>query len=88
MPDLPCGFRVPWGPVIPVLAMVACAVLMLFLTVETWLRFFAWMALGFLVYFLYVRRRSRLAHDGQDRPPMPGQPDLDTGFGSASPPPQ
>ncbi|MER6590748.1 amino acid permease [Micromonospora purpureochromogenes] len=87
-PDLPRGFRVPWGPVIPVLAMVACAVLMLFLTVETWLRFFAWMALGIVVYFLYGRRRSRLAHDGQEGPPMPGQPDLDTGFGSSSPPPR
>jgi basic amino acid/polyamine antiporter, APA family len=87
-PDLPRGFRVPWGPVIPALAMVACAVLMLFLTVETWLRFFAWMALGIVVYFLYGRRRSRLAHDGQESPPMPDQPDLDTGFGSSSPPPR
>ncbi|WP_245730196.1 amino acid permease [Micromonospora pallida] len=87
-PDLPRGFRVPWGPVIPVLAMVACAVLMLFLTVETWLRFFAWMALGLVVYFLYGHRRSRLAQAGRDGQRMPDQPDLDTGFGSASPPPR
>ncbi|MEW2382682.1 amino acid permease [Micromonospora sp. NPDC047707] len=87
-PDLPRGFRVPWGPVIPVLAIVACVVLMLFLTVETWLRFVAWMVLGLFVYFLYSRRNSRLARGAQDGPPMPGRPDLDTGFGSASPPPR
>ncbi|MFG1952089.1 APC family permease [Micromonospora sp. NPDC048830] len=86
-PDLPRGFRVPWGPVIPVLAMVACAVLMLFLAVATWLRFFAWMALGLLVYFLYGRHHSRLASGRQDGRRMPDQPDL-TGFGSASPPPR
>ncbi|MGS2617783.1 amino acid permease [Micromonospora sp. LZ34] len=45
-PDLPRGFRVPWGPVIPALAIVACVLLMLFLTVETWLRFLAWRVLG------------------------------------------
>ncbi|MGN9777143.1 amino acid permease [Micromonospora sp. H33] len=87
-PDLPRGFRVPGGPVIPVLAIVACVVLMLFLTVETWLRFFTWMVLGLLVYFLYSRRHSRLARGAQERPPMPDRSDLDTGFGSASPPPQ
>ncbi|PZG02949.1 amino acid permease [Micromonospora deserti] len=87
-PDLPRGFRVPGGPVIPALAMVACVVLMLFLTVATWLRFLAWMALGLLVYFLYSRRHSRLAHGAQGHPSMPDQPDLDTGFGSASPPPR
>ncbi|NJP35101.1 amino acid permease [Micromonospora thermarum] len=87
-PDLPRGFRVPGGPVIPVLAIVACVVLMLFLTVETWLRFLAWMVLGLLVYFLYSRRNSQLARGERERPPMPGGSDLDTGFGSASPPPR
>ncbi|MFI7491939.1 amino acid permease [Micromonospora echinaurantiaca] len=87
-PDLPRGFRVPWGPVIPTLAIVACVVLMAFLTVETWLRFLAWMAIGFVVYFLYGRRHSRLATGGGEGSPMPGpEQDLDTGFGSSSPPP-
>jgi APA family basic amino acid/polyamine antiporter len=60
-PDLPRAFRLPLMPLIPVLSLLACLVLMFFLTVETWLRFLAWMLLGFIVYFLYSRRRSRLA---------------------------
>jgi APA family basic amino acid/polyamine antiporter len=27
----------------------------------TWIRFFAWMAVGLILYFLYGFRRSRLA---------------------------
>jgi len=59
-PDLPRSFRLPLMPLIPVLSLVACLVLMFFLSVETWLRFLLWMALGLIVYFVYGRRRSRL----------------------------
>lgn len=34
---------------------------MLTLPVETWLRFLIWLVLGFVVYFLYGYRSSRLA---------------------------
>ncbi|MFC7546806.1 amino acid permease [Plantactinospora sp. GCM10030261] len=65
-PDLRRGFRVPWMPVIPILAVLTCVMLMMFLTVETWLRFLAWMALGFVVYFLYGRRHSRVGKAAAD----------------------
>ena len=35
--------------------------LMLNLSLETWIRFVIWMALGFIIYFAYSRHRSRLA---------------------------
>ncbi len=57
-PDLPRGFRVPFVPWIPALAVLACLWLMLNLSVETWLRFLVWMALGFVVYFAYGQRHS------------------------------
>jgi APA family basic amino acid/polyamine antiporter len=59
-PDLPRAFKVPLMPVIPILAIIACAWLMLNLTVLTWLRFFAWMILGVVIYFGYSRRHSIL----------------------------
>jgi basic amino acid/polyamine antiporter, APA family len=59
-PDLPRSFRVPASPVLPFLAVLACGYLMLNLPVETWLRFVAWMLIGFVIYFLYGRRKSRV----------------------------
>jgi APA family basic amino acid/polyamine antiporter len=60
-PDLPRAFRTPAVPLIPVLAVIACAFLMLNLGSLTWWRFLVWMVLGFAVYFLYGYRHSRLA---------------------------
>jgi APA family basic amino acid/polyamine antiporter len=59
-PDLPRSFRVPASPVVPFLAVLACGYLMLNLPVETWLRFLVWMLIGFVIYFLYGRRNSRV----------------------------
>jgi APA family basic amino acid/polyamine antiporter len=58
-PDLPRAFRVPLMPALPILSALACLWLMLNLPGDTWLRFLVWMALGFVVYFSYGRRRSR-----------------------------
>jgi basic amino acid/polyamine antiporter, APA family len=60
-PDLKRPFKVPFSPVVPILAAVICFYLMLNLSVETWLRFIIWMAVGFLIYFSYGRKRSRMA---------------------------
>lgn len=59
-PDLKRGFRVPWSPLLPALSAAICTYLMLNLTVETWLRFLIWLALGFVIYFAYGRSHSRL----------------------------
>lgn len=60
-PDLERAFKVPGNPVIPWLAAAACFWLTLNLSVETWLRFLVWMAIGFTIYFGYSRRNSRLS---------------------------
>ncbi len=64
-PDLPRGFRVPWSPVLPVLAGVACLWLMLNLTTLTWLRFLVWLVVGAVVYASYSYRHSRLHQGGE-----------------------
>jgi basic amino acid/polyamine antiporter, APA family len=60
-PDLPRAFRTPLVPFVPLLAVLACLWLMLNLSVETWLRFVIWMAIGIVVYFAYGRSHSVLA---------------------------
>ncbi|MFS0900271.1 amino acid permease [Mycolicibacterium litorale] len=61
-PDLPRGFRVPFMPLIPICSVTACVWLMLNLTALTWIRFVAWLGTGLIIYALYGRRRSALAH--------------------------
>ena len=63
-PDLPRAFKVPGYPVVPMLSVLACFLLMGFLTAGTWVRFFVWMAIGLVIYFGYSRSHSRLAREG------------------------
>jgi APA family basic amino acid/polyamine antiporter len=55
-------FRVPLVPIVPILGILMCVALMLSLPILTWIRFFIWMGLGALVYFLYGKHHSRLQH--------------------------
>jgi APA family basic amino acid/polyamine antiporter len=59
-PDLERSFKVPFNPVLPILAAVVCLYLALNLSIETWLRFVVWMILGFAIYFLYGYGHSRV----------------------------
>jgi basic amino acid/polyamine antiporter, APA family len=52
------GFRVPFGPVIPILSVLFCILLMAGLPARTWIRFFVWLIIGLFVYVLYSRKRS------------------------------
>jgi APA family basic amino acid/polyamine antiporter len=52
------GFRVPLGPVIPVLSLLFCVLLMAGLPAITWVRFFVWLIIGLFVYVFYSRKRS------------------------------
>src|SRR6266496_1683083 len=53
-------FRVPLVPLFPLLGVFFCFVLMLSLPIETWIRFFVWLAIGLCIYFLYGIRHSKL----------------------------
>ncbi|ASU84574.1 amino acid permease [Nocardiopsis gilva YIM 90087] len=59
-PDLPRAFRTPWVPVLPIIAALACAWLMVNLTVDTWIRFLVWMVVGVAIYLAYGMRHSRV----------------------------
>jgi len=70
-PDLKRSFTVPLSPWLPILSAVICGYLMLNLSVETWLRFLIWLAIGFVIYFAYSRSHSRL-ETGAGIHPKPG----------------
>ena len=59
-PDLPRAFRCPGVPYLPILSVLASLYLMFNLPTVTWERFFIWMAIGLVVYFVYSRHHSRL----------------------------
>lgn len=59
-PDLERPFKCPAVSVIAPLAILSCGYLMYNLPHETWIRFFVWSAIGFVVYFLYSYRNSAL----------------------------
>ncbi|GGT46911.1 amino acid permease [Streptomyces purpureus] len=60
-PGLDRSFKVPFGPVFPVLGFLCCGYSMYSLDMITWVYFGIWMAVGLVVYFVYGMRRSRLA---------------------------
>jgi amino acid transporter len=61
-PDAPRPFRVPLGPLFPILGIGSCAYLMLSLPVITWVRFLVWLNIGFVIYWFYGRTHSQLAN--------------------------
>jgi APA family basic amino acid/polyamine antiporter len=56
-PSMPRPFRTPGGVIVPILSVVSCGALLSFLPVVSLLRFFAWVAFGVAVYFVYAARR-------------------------------
>lgn len=59
-PELPRPFRTPFSPLVPLLGIGACLYLMYHLPWLTWSRFLIWLAIGFVVYFVYSRHHSTL----------------------------
>jgi APA family basic amino acid/polyamine antiporter len=69
-PDLERPFKVPFSPVVPIVAALACLYLMLNLDVLTWIRFAAWLLVGLVIYLGYGRRNSRLAKETEPAAPV------------------
>ena len=58
-PEIPRPFKTPLVPFVPLMGIFSCIYLMLGLPKDTWIRLFAWMALGLVIYFAYGIRKSR-----------------------------
>jgi APA family basic amino acid/polyamine antiporter len=60
-PEIHRPFKTPFVPWVPLLGAVICIMQMVSLPWETWERLIIWMAIGLVIYFLYSKRKSRLA---------------------------
>lgn len=63
-PDAPRGFKTPLVPLIPILGVVTCLFMMIFLSLDTWIRLVAWMMVGFDLYLFYGMRHSHMNKEG------------------------
>lgn len=72
-PEAKRPFRVPFGPVFPVLGIVSCSYLMLSLPVLTWVRFLVWLDIGMIIYWSYGRTHSPLVNAAEARARTPMQ---------------
>ena len=59
-PDRHRPFRAPGGYATPVLGILFCLFLMHGLDKVTWIRFFAWLAIGLVIYYMYGYKHSRV----------------------------
>jgi basic amino acid/polyamine antiporter, APA family len=59
-PGLKRPFRTPFVPYVPILGALICFVQMAALPLDTWLRLIIWMGIGFIIYFTYGIRKSKL----------------------------
>ncbi|WP_217605505.1 APC family permease [Chitinophaga sp. GbtcB8] len=60
MPDAPRAFKTPLVPFVPIMGIITCVGIMLFLPWDTWLRLIVWMAIGMVIYFRYGKKHSKV----------------------------
>jgi basic amino acid/polyamine antiporter, APA family len=72
-PDRKRPFRVPLGPwVVPMLGVISCLFLMVYLPPASWWRFVGWLALGLSIYLAYGYCRSTLGREAGRPTRTPG----------------
>jgi APA family basic amino acid/polyamine antiporter len=59
-PETPRPFRTPMVPLVPILGILVCSTMIVTLDSMTQKVAFGWMLIGFVIYFGYSRKRSRL----------------------------
>jgi basic amino acid/polyamine antiporter, APA family len=68
-PEIPRPFRTPAFWLVAPLGVLTCGYLMYKLPPDTWARLIVWMAIGFVIYFTYGCRHSKLQAPAAPAPP-------------------
>jgi APA family basic amino acid/polyamine antiporter len=59
-PDVKRGFRTPLVPFVPILGMLVCGAMVFGLGWPNWSRLLVWLLIGFVIYFTYSAKKSKL----------------------------
>ncbi len=59
-PDLPRKFKTPFVPLFPILGVIVCSAMIFGLGWTNWMRLIIWLILGFIIYFGYSIKNSKL----------------------------
>lgn len=62
MPELPRSFKTPFVPLVPILGILTCLFMMVFLPMDTWIRLLVWMLIGLDIYLVYGAKNSHLGN--------------------------
>ena len=70
MPEIPRSFKTPLVPLVPILGIVTCLFMMVFLPADTWIRLLVWMLIGLDIYLVYGAKNSHLGNGSDNRKGM------------------
>ncbi|MDB5193807.1 MAG: amino acid permease [Segetibacter sp.] len=70
MPEIPRSFKTPLVPLVPILGIVTCLFMMVFLPMDTWIRLLVWMLIGMDIYLAYGAKHSHLGNGTTTRKGM------------------
>jgi APA family basic amino acid/polyamine antiporter len=62
-PDMPREFKTPLVPFVPILGILICTAMVFGLGWTNWLRLFAWLAIGIVIYFAYSIKHSKVQNE-------------------------
>jgi APA family basic amino acid/polyamine antiporter len=70
LPDVPRSFKTPLVPLVPILGIVVCLFMMVFLPMDTWIRLLVWMLIGLDIYLAYGAKHSHYGNGTESRKGM------------------
>ncbi len=62
-PEIPRAFRTPIVPVVSILGILVCGAMIFGLGWTNWVRLIGWLLIGFVIYFGYSRKNSKIGNN-------------------------